>query len=298
MQADELSPLSRRNLLTGSAAAGLALVIGGVLRAESSLADGYAGEAIDAELAHRKLRFRTDAGLLFWWLRGVKYGQVGATLTPLYTNNVGTVMRVVPADDGGFDVTSLEMTIPTAVDGSAPLREWLNPYTGETLETRIRPVGPTKVHYRADGSREFPTELGGSRLETEADSPAPVIVGDDVFISEWVRARVYRSGRDEPFVVNDMSHYHGSFAELTDPAVKSASATVSFGEVTSWQSWMQMGDRPGGLTSRTFGRKVADYESLPEVWRSAMAQLMPDLAEQLATDADAALDRPAATFER
>jgi hypothetical protein len=57
---------------------------------------------------------------------------------------------------------------------------------------------------------------------------------------------------------------------------------------------MNMGDRPGSLTSRLVGRKVRRYADLPESWRARLAQLAPDIA----ADPVAALDRPAAKFDR
>lgn len=253
-----------------------------------------AGLSIDSATMHRKLRFRTDEGLVFWWLQGVKYGQVGATLTPLYTNLIGTIQRVALTDDGGFDLTQLEMVILLDTDGDKPLSEWKNPYTGEVLPVSFQPVGPITVHYNADDSRELPTTLGGARLESTAEIFPPLIVNDDVFMSEVIRARVFRPEREYPFEVNDMSHYHGSLQELADPAVTVGSATVSFGEVTGWQNWMNMGSRDGGLTSRTVGRKVASFDMMPQKWRDLLAEKAPEIA----ADPKAALEGPAAEFDR
>lgn len=243
---------------------------------------------------YRKLHFRTDDGLLFWWLKGPKIGQVGATLTPLFTNLVGTVQRVRQLDDGGFEVTQLEMVFAFDVDTGAPLDQWRNPYTGETLPMRFRPLGPTTTRYRADNSRVLPTEIGGAPLESRATIHPPVIVGDDVFFRDESVARVFTPGRAAPFEVNDIATYHGSLANLADPAVAVGEATVFFAEVTGWQRWMNMGDRPGSLTSRLAGRKLRRYEDLPGEWRARLAQLAPEIA----ADPIAALDRPAARFDR
>ena len=191
-------------------------------------------------------------------------------------------------------MTMLEMAIKLDVDGNKPLSEWKNPYTNEVLPVTFSPVGPTTVMYRANNSRVFPEELGGSRLESEAQILPPVIVGDDVFMSEIVRARVYRPEREQPFEVNDMSQYHGSLTELTDSRVTMASTTVSFAEVTGWQSWMKMGERGGNLTSRTFGRKVSCFDMMPEKWRNLLAEKAPHIA----ADPEASLDMPAEEFIR
>lgn len=248
----------------------------------------------DMTLLYRKLLYRSDDGIVWWWLKGPKIGQVEATLTPLFTINVGTVQRVRVRPDGGFDLTSLEMVFLTDVETGAPLSSWRNPYTGETLPVKMTPVGPTTVPYAADNSRVLPTELGGSRLEATSRIHAPEIVNDDVFLRAESRARVFSPGRTAPFEVNDLTTYHGSLAELSDPGVTMASATAFFAEVTGWQRWMKMGDRPGGLTSRSSGAKVKSYGEMPAAWRAMLEAQAP----QIAADPVAALDRPAAKFDR
>jgi hypothetical protein len=277
------------------AALGTALLAG----QEPAMASGAGAPAIgragvDPLTLYRKLRFRTDDGLVFWWLQGPKIGQVGATLTPLFTNSVGTIQRVRQLPDGGFEVTQLEMVFAFDIATGAPLTEWRNPYTGELLPIRFRPLGPTTIRYRPDNSRVLPTEIGGAPLESRAIMHPPLIVGDDVFVRDESTARVMSPGRSTPFEVNDIATYHGSLANLGDPAVAMAEATVFFAEVTGWQRWMNMGERPGSLTSRLAGRKVRRYEDLPPAWRERLKQIAPDIA----ADPVAALERPAASFDR
>ena len=248
----------------------------------------------DPRLLYRKLHLRTDDGLLFWWLQGPKIGQVGTTLTPLYTSSIGTLQRVRHREDGGFDVTQLELIILCDVQTGEPLEQWRNPYTSELIPIRFAPVGPTVVRYRPDNSRVLPTEIGGTPLQATAIMHPPLIVGDDVFQRDESVARVFTPGRTVPFEVNDIAVYHGSLANLADPAVAMGEATVFFAEVTGWQRWMNMGDRPGNLTSRLTGRKVRRYNDLPQRWREHLAAVAP----KIAADPIAALDGPAARFDR
>ena len=274
-------------------------VVGGALGAVAAGAVSSAAQAsVDATpdplMLYRKLHLRTDDGLLFWWLQGPKIGQVGTTLTPLYTSSIGTVQRVRHREDGGFDVTQLELIIICDLQTGEPLTQWRNPYTEEMIPIRFAPVGPTVVRYRADNSRVLPTEIGGTPLQATAVMHAPVIVGDDVFQRDESVARVFTPGRATPFEVNDIAVYHGSLANLADPAVTVGEATVFFAEVTGWQRWMNMGDRPGNLTSRLTGRKVRRYTDLPLRWREQLAVVAP----KIAADPIAALDGAAARFDR
>ena len=268
--------------------------LGSVGLGASGLA-GAAGRApVDPAQLYHKLHFRTDDGVVFWWLMGPKIGQVGTTLTPLFTNCVGTIQRVKHSADGSFEVTQLETVLALDLETGVPLTEWKNPYTGEVLPIRFNVVGPTTVKYRPDHSRVLPKEIGGTPLESSAVTHPPIIVGDDVFIRDESKARVFSPGRATPFEVNDIALYHGSLANLSNPKVSVGDATVFFAEVTGWQRWMNMGDRPGNLTSRLGGRKLRRYEDLPEIFRRALAQRAPEVA----ADPIAALDKPAAKFDR
>jgi hypothetical protein len=285
---------NRRDLLGGALGALAGVGMAAPLARAGDAAGASPAAALDPITLYRKLHLRTDDGVLFWWLQGPKIGQVGTTLTPLYTSGVGTVQRVRLREDGGFDLTQLEMIFLFDLETGEPLQEWRNPYTGERIPVRFAPVGPLTVQYRPDNSRVLPTELGGTPLEATAVMHPALIVGDDVFQRDESVARVFTPGRTVPFEVNDIAVYHGSLANLSDPAVTVGDATVFFAEVTSWQRWMSMGERPGSLTSRMAGRKGRRYEDLPEGWRRHLARVAPEIA----ADPVAALDRPAAKFDR
>ncbi len=296
------APLDRRALIHMAAGAASAVVLGTAPAAAASATPGNAASAtpratpasFDRIELYRKLHFRSDAGLVWWWLQGPKYGQVGTTLTPLFSMLVGTLQRVTPRADGGFDLTSLEMVFLADLDSGARPTQWRNPYTGETIPVKFAPLGPSTVRYRPDNSRVLPTEIGGARLESSARTSEPLVVGDDVFVRDESTARVHTPGRSTPFEVNDLSTYHGSLRNLTDPAVTVGAATVSFAEVTGWQRWMNMGERPGNLTSRSSGAKVARFDAMPANWRAMLAEVAP----RIAADPVAALEGPAARFDR
>jgi Protein of unknown function (DUF1838) len=110
------------------------------LGAAAALAAGTSAHAAldpnnqnDVVTMYRKLRYRMDDGVLFWWMYDTKIGQVGATLTPLYDMQVGSIIRVKNNADGSFAVTSLEDVFYTDITTGAYLRQWTNPYTGETV---------------------------------------------------------------------------------------------------------------------------------------------------------------------
>lgn len=283
--------IDRRELLGGAVGAMAAMMM---TDGEAAASPSRSTAPLDLVQLYRKLHYRSNDGVVFWWLQGPKYGQIGTALTPLYQANVGTFQRIRYLDDGGFELTALEINLITDIHTGEPLEEWRNPYTGEMLAVRFNPMGPNTIRYRADNSRILPTEVGGARIESVVNLHPPMIVGDEYFQRDEAVARVFPAGRGTPFEVNDLAVYYGRVSNLADPAVIVGDATVFFAEVTGWQRWMNMGDRPGNMTSRMVGRKVERYEDLPVQWRERLAKRAP----KIAANPVAALDGKEALFDR
>ncbi len=284
------SKISRRNGLGSIAAATAYSVLNFPGSAQAAL------EPINnPNTLYRKLRYRADEGLVFWWIKARKYGQVGTKLDALFDMQVGSLVRVKNNSDGGYDATSLEIVFYTDLNTGAFLREWKNPYTGEVLAMKHDPLGPTTTKHNANGDPIRPTELGGSKLEATAVNMPALIEGDDIWLKHESTATVFpRDGKGEPFRVNDWSTYHAPVKAVMDAKISFVASTVHLQEVTSWSRWMNMADKPGNQTSSGVGKKVKTYAEMPAVWRKLVEEIDPDVAR----DPLVVLDRPTAQFER
>jgi hypothetical protein len=271
-------------------------------------APAFAGAALDPDnpadvaLALRKLRYRQDNGIVFWWIVGSKYLQDGPTLTPLFDLHVGTAMRVRTTPDGGFVATTLETVFYTDARG-VPVETWTNPYTDEQLKVPIDSVGPVDQTYRPDGSPIPRTEIGGAALDSKMTTGPLLVAGDEVWVRNDSTAVVTaRNAQARPFVVNDWATYSGRLSDIRNAGKAFAPAGVVLEEVTGFPRWMGMEGtkvaRTANLFTRGVGRKVARYAEMPAVWRGLMAEHFPDIARDLAQAPDKALDRPPARFER
>lgn len=241
---------------------------------------------------HRKLRLRTDSGLVFWWIRGPSFGQVGADLTPLYALNYGLVQRVTQRADGGCDVRQLELAFRTDLETGEPLKALRNPYTGESLPIDFNPVGPSDVRFSRENEPAVPTELGGSKLKFESIPSRPFVVGDTVYYQLRNRSVVTTPGAADR-VINDISMLTGPAAQALDPQTTWVDAKMQSTDVTGWPRWMRMGDRPGGVTLRAIGGKVRRFEDMPPDFLKMLQDARPDIA----ANPVAALDGPEAVYK-
>jgi hypothetical protein len=283
-----LTPLLSRRVALGLGSSALATVLTPV--AEAATLDPNKSQ--DAIQIHRKLQFRSDSGLVFWWIRGPSFGQVGADLTPLYELNFGTVQRVTQRADGGFDVVQLEMAFRTDLETGQPLKTLRNPYTGDSIGIEFTPVGPTKVSYSPANVPAVPSELGGSKLQFESIPAHPFVIGDTIYYRHRARTRVITAGAADR-IINDISTISGPARAALDPRVSWVDAKLQSSDVTGWPRWMKMGDRPGGATLRGVGGKVRKFSDMPADWLAMLQAARPDIA----ADPVAALDRPQAVYK-
>ncbi len=259
----------------------------------------WAGEAVtpggpDLWAVLRKLRYRLDDTVFYWWLKSTKYGRTGNRLQPLYDMDIGTIFQARDAAAGGFAVTSLEIAFTVDRESDELLERFRNPYTGELLTPRDVPVGPATIRYAASGP-EFPVELPGADLDVRPRIELLAREGGELWLREDTQSVVTpQAGDGPPFLVTDWATYRATLADLENPALASAPCTVSFQAISSWPRWLAMGEREGGTLSRGSGRKVERYAELPASFRQRLEQAFPDIAR----DPAAALRRPPFPFAR
>lgn len=240
----------------------------------------------DARLIYRKLRYRTDDGLLFSWIKGPYMASIGGDLIPVYSLNLGAIQRVTQNADGGFDLIDLEISFRVDAQTGERLKTLRNPITGETV-----PVG---------GRGPIPTHL---KVSAENEVIIPEVPGQPKFEHDHLPVSFFPLGRTE-FAMRDRSHARvtapdGSVSLLNevstitgprdlvlDPRTTTIEARVQSNDVRSWPAWLKMGDRPGSLALFANGGKVSRFADLPDDWHAMLKRHYP----QIAADPIAVLD--------
>lgn len=286
---DENFLLSRRILMMGGMALGAAGVMGmpGLARASQEAVGAGAPLAREGVLPndpaernamYRRMRLRTDAGMVFWFFRGRNYAQQGANLIPLCELNYGAFMRVTPKDDGGFTVRTYELGMRAAL-GTGPRSEQIyNPITDRMIDLPYAPVGPIDVDYDAQNNLQLDGDIGGTTITVEHVPEVFYQLGEEASFQTHSRAVAKTPGKPDR-ILNDMSIVTSPLKSAIDPRIAFAPARAYGGDVTDYARWLQMpADVEGTQTLRSVGEKYETFEQMPLDWRNALAEVDPEMA--------------------
>lgn len=285
---DETFLLSRRTMMMGGAALGAAGMIGAPSLASAATTHSE-GESLlgregnlptdhSSRLAMlRRMRMRTDDGMVFWFFRGRNYAQQGANLIPLCELNYGSFMKITNNADGSMSIRQFELGMRAAL-GTGPRSEQIyNPITDQMIDLPFAPVGPLTFQYDAENNLVVPEDIGGTTITVEHVPEVYYQLGNEVSFQTHSRARAVTPGKEDR-VLNDMSIITSPLAEAIDPSVTFASARAYGGDVTDFARWLQMPPGAGTQTLRSVGEKYSTYEQMPADWRDALAAADPEMA--------------------
>lgn len=224
----------------------------------------------------RRMRFRTDAGVFMWWFRGRTYAQQGAKLIPLCGMVFGSMIKLTPRSDGGFDTVQYELGFRTDYETGQHIEKLLNPITGETVDLPIYPVGPTHLHYSADNVPQVPETIGGSRFTYDHKPELFWEADGTIFMQYQAQSRVETAGASDR-IINDFGMIYGPAKSALDPKVRCAPARVQGTDVTDYARWLKMPANSGTQTLRSIGAKVQRFEDMPADWLEIVRKIDPKM---------------------
>lgn len=240
----------------------------------------------DARLISRKLRYRTDSGLLFSWIKGPYMAAYEGNLIPMYAINLGSISRVTQRPDGGFDLRDLEMSFRVDVETGRRLTSFRNPITNETVPVVFRPQGPNNLSVTRDNSVHIDDVPGGARFNLQHFPVRPFVMDNQVYLRDRTHATVTMPDGSVS-MLNEVSTLSAPRAQVLDRATTTVESRVLSNDVRSWPAWLNMGNRPGTLNLFGVGARVKRFEDLPQDWLEMLHEVAPEIAK----DPIAALDR-------
>jgi len=240
----------------------------------------------DARLIARKLRYRTDSGLLFSWIKGPYMAEIDGDLIPMYAINLGSIQRVEQRADGGFNLSDLEISFRVDVETGKRVSSFRNPVTGEDLQLPVNVQGPNHLTVSRDNVLQIADIPGGPRFALTHHPSTPFQLGGDVFMRDRSHSVVtFPDGSTSN--LNEVSTLSAPASQVLDPHTTMADTRVQSNDVRSWPAWLRMGARPGMLALFGNGAKVRSFADMPADWQELLDQYAPEIAR----DPVAALDR-------
>lgn len=187
--------------------------------------------------------------------------------------NVRQCVTVVdPVRGTGWRLVSRELLLYIDPATGELLREWKNPWTGQTvkvLQTANDPVNQRPVFpIGADGKpNRWPGTISGDTWWHTITVPLfyqnPLGGDYQKYVGGFYHA-------------TEMFNFFGKVADLTDPRNTNPAIQVGWVRMADWLPWMEMSGRAGMIYMHAAGRKVDSYDQLPAVMRKAIETEYPE----------------------
>ena len=150
------------------------------------------------------------------------------------------------------------------------LRNWTNPWTGNTVEVMHVANDPVNGNYGLVGRDGKPTNLPFAVLGDQWW----LTTGVPLFYTNPLGGE-YQRYVGGTYHVTELFNFFGAADDLADPKTDSAATAVSWQRLSMWLPWMEMGDRAGMLYFHTAGRKLDKWDDLSPVMKTEIAKNYP-----------------------
>lgn len=283
-------PLDRRNALGAGVAAGLGI---GLSVMGASMAQAATSLNLDDPGVRFRSRMKTTGSLGEETVHRVSTGHVwmynpdGHRFTPFCSLENYNVVEYSHGENGVIHSRGYETAIYMKFGTDEVMEEWTNPITGETVKVHHYAIGPMM------GTRDPDTVDADAGAENEERVIIPQalnwqLVGDTVYMptdsdvayrnplqpDAWPRASA-----GETFGWNSFIMFAVKLRDLEDDTVEQALAHNWYQENIRWQPWMLMGQTPGRLVARGYGKKLR-WEDVPADRIKRMEQYVPGVLDR------------------
>ena len=219
--------------------------------------------------AQRKIHcsLRDNDPVTYMW-QGKGYARVpGARDRMLFKvlgMNVRQCVTVNDAEKGeGYRMVSREIMLYLDPQTGEILREWENPWTGETVEV---------LHVANDPVNQpphFTVGRDGKQRRFE-----PMMIGDTAFLAYEIPLFYTNplAGDYQPYVGNryhatEIFDFTADINDIADLSRDTANVNVAWVRIAPWLPWMKMGSRAGFTYFNAVGAKLNSWDDLPALMK-------------------------------
>ena len=258
----------------------------------------------DALLASNKLFCDNapETPVLYWW-QGSVYsripGEKDRHIFDVQGMNMRQCARFEDETRGlGFRSVSREVMLYLDPETGAVLREWDNPWTGETVE--VMHVNNDPVNARAP--RWSRDENGEPAAEFD-----PLVIDGTALQGGGAALLFYNNPLAGDYQDWEGGKYHASefltAAYAIDDALDAEKTAIgdmviSWGRVSGWLPWMKMRGRDGLMVHWTHGMRLKHWDELPDVLRNELEANYPIYRNPPPVDDDRPNDTTWSVFKR
>ena len=153
------------------------------------------------------------------------------------------------------------------------LREWQNPYTGETVSVihvandPVNSRGPNFGYGRDGKVAKLPIEEVGNYWQMNLEIP---------LFYHNVLAGNYQKYVGGTYHATELFNFYGPLDELLDENLTSIDPGVSWVRIAQWLPWMEMNGRDGFMYFNAQGSKLKSWDDLPAVLKDEIAASYPE----------------------
>jgi hypothetical protein len=216
-----------------------------------------------------------DTAVYYW--SGKVYSRVqGQPDRHLFDGEGMNIRRCVAVTDPkrgkGFRQVSREIMLFTDPKTGEIVRQWANPFTGETVE--VMQIANDPVNSRpsfpinADGTPFTMTmKRMGQWLQMPLEVPLfyPNVLGGD-----------YQDYVGNKYHAMEIFDFAMRADEILDSTKPTSYPSISWVRISDWMPWMKMSGRQGQIVFNAMGTKLKSYDELPAVLKDEIAANYPE----------------------
>ncbi len=218
-----------------------------------------------------------DKPAVYHWSGNIYGRSPGVRDKLLFKGEGMNIRRCVEVNDPqrgkGWRLVSREVMLMLDPKTGEVLKQWTNPYTGETVEV---------MHIHNDpvnGRPNFAMGADGKPLTLDSLREA----GDYVFMPFEAPlfytnplAGDYQEYVGGEYHAMEIFDFGALKSELYDSTKPTAYPMISWVRISGWAPWMKMGSRPGQMVFNAMGRKLpGGFEDLPAVLKNEIRANYP-----------------------
>ena len=271
--------MNTRLIILACACASLLVATGASAQIDFTTGKGYIQ-------AQRKIHCSledNDPVTYMWQGRG--YARIPGERDKLLFRVLGmNVRQCVTVDDpekgAGYRLVSREIMLYLEAQTGEILREWNNPWTGETVE--VLHVANDPVNQRP----QFPVGRDGAERIF-----APLVIDDTAFMAFEVPLFYTNplGGDYQPYVGNsyhatEIFDFTADINDIADLSRNTAAVSVAWVRIAPWLPWMKMGGRAGLMYFNAVGKKLKSWDDLPDLMKDEIKASYPEYTAPPAGD--------------